>query len=611
MNKRKRKLRIRILVLCLGTTIAALVLQTFLFAKLSSQRIYEQTKDESYAKLENMQNEIYLYIKSMENGLIEVYNEKQLMQDFKAEKSVSELKNVHSRDAYNLVMDNFNTSDMIVSLYLYTEDNQIISTYRRAMTPKHKYAEDIYESGDEMNTKVVKEYVESTNGTMLISSYYNPYRDTDIVRFVLKIYNNRLIDQKFGYIVCDVDSKVFQSIMEKYITDSTEYMWLQPLDDRTAVTVGNLDADDKKYYEKAVNRIQKQDMNDDSDKTLDYEGRVIFKVAQKNYPLDVYLLMPQALLEENQNVLIQSLLLIALITSAISVVMNIVFSETLTKPLANLTETMRRIKEGETHLRAKVGSNDEIGEVSARFNEMLDKVEELIGKEYEQKILLNQAEYKALQAQINPHFLYNTLDTMGSIANLANCSQVSRLCQSLSGIFRYCLDMKSPFSTISKEIAHLKNYTYVMDVRMDNEVEYSFEIEEDVMQETIPRMTLQPIVENALMHGLKNKRGEKKVEIVIKTTETELVIQIHDNGVGTDAEILNKMLWENKKEDVEKGKSIGLANINARLRMIYGEGHGVVVESKEGEGTTVFIRIQKEKEKENAFDKIEGREKNV
>ncbi len=103
---------------------------------------------------------------------------------------------------------------------------------------------------------------------------------------------------------------------------------------------------------------------------------------------------------------------------------------------------------------------------------MLDEMDKLLRREYETKLLLNRAEYKALQAQINPHFLYNTLDTMSSIAEIQNCRQVSSLSQSLSNIFRYSLNMKNPLSTVAKEIVHLKNYIYVMNVRMMDNVEY-------------------------------------------------------------------------------------------------------------------------------------------
>jgi sensor histidine kinase YesM len=175
---------------------------------------------------------------------------------------------------------------------------------------------------------------------------------------------------------------------------------------------------------------------------------------------------------------------------------------------------------------------------------------------------------------------------------------VSSLCQSLSNIFRYSLDMKHPYSTVGKEINHLKNYIFVMNVRMREEVTYSFHVEETVLQDSIPRISMQPLVENALNHGLKNKHGEKWVEILAEEKDNILEISVKDNGVGMDSEEMNRRLAENDKNQVEEGNSIGIYNINARMKMLYGESYGVHVESAYGEGTCVTLRIPRMKVEE-------------
>ena len=177
---------------------------------------------------------------------------------------------------------------------------------------------------------------------------------------------------------------------------------------------------------------------------------------------------------------------------------------------------------------------------------MLDQMEELREKESRANLLLSQAEYKALQAQINPHFLYNTLETMSSIAEIRNCPEVSMLSQSLSNIFRYSLNMKDQLSTVAQEINHLKNYCYVMSVRMQDNIEYVYDIDESLLKERIPRISIQPLVENALNHGLRNKRGEKKVRIRIQRQDENLVISVRDNGMGMDAEKINANLQKNE-----------------------------------------------------------------
>lgn len=591
------KMRVKILILCLGLTLFALILQTILFENSSSGLIYNQAKAESFASLQNMQNEIYIFVKNMESNMIEIYSEKDLIQGLKNKEKIEKLRTDYYRLAYNFGTSHFATTDGVVAMYLYNPRHEIISTYRRAVTPKHNYQTDIYKDSENQNANAVKDYVESDDTTMLISSYYNQYRETDIIRLVLKIYNNSNLNDVIGYAVCDIDSKVIRSIMEKYSTDKTMFMWLQPSGDRPAVSIGSLEGKDVDYYKEISSKIQTAPSGDVA-KLLTRSKRVFFQVPQKKYNMDAYSLMPRSLLVQNQRALTKNLIFIALIMILAAAILTILVSRGLTKPLDKLMQTIERIKGGETHLRVDIQNRDEVGILGQSFNEMLDQMEVLISQEYETKLLLNRAEYKALQAQINPHFLYNTLDTMSSIAQIQNCPEVSGLSQSLSNIFRYSLDMKNPFSTVAKEIVHLKNYIYVMNVRMRDNVKYSFDIDETVLQDTVPRISIQPLVENALNHGLRNTRGEKAVIVCAQVREGNLWISVQDNGVGMDAAKVNEILEKNDINLVEKGSSIGLNNINARMKMLYGKEYGIHVESEVGKGTRIYLKIPRVKMEE-------------
>jgi sensor histidine kinase YesM len=582
-------MRSKILLLCLSSTLCALFLQTILFQDASSSLIYYQAKEESNNSLKNMQNEIFTFVKSIESSLINIYNEKEFSQSLKSDKLIEELKKVNHRLAYNFATQNFDTSDGVVALYIYNIKHEIISTYRRAVTPKHNYPIDIYADKEQYNSKRIQDYAIADDTTMLISSYYNEYRITNIVRFVLKIYDNTNTKKKIGYIVCDIDSKVLKNIMTKYCNQQEMFMWLQPLGDRQILSIGTLEDTNQNYYESNTTQIQAGALEETTDFT---EGqRVLFQMKQNKYNLSAYSMMPQALLKKNQKALTQNLILIVFIMSASIAMLSILLSRSLTKPLEHLTETIAKIKSGNTRQRVEVYKEDEIGKLGQDFNEMLDKIEYFIGHEYETKLLLNKAEYKALQAQINPHFLYNTLDTMSSIASIQNCSVVSNLCQSLSNIFRYSLDIMHPYSTVAKEIIHLKNYIYVMNVRMGEDVEYQFNISDEILQDSIPRISIQPLIENALNHGLRNKRGLKKVQVEALELDGKLQIIVKDNGVGMNADEMNAKLDENSKDAVESGSSIGLFNINARMKMLYGDEFGLHIVSELDQGTSVYLTI--------------------
>lgn len=593
------KLRTKIFIMVLGCVLAALIIQTCLFQNLSSKLIYEQAKEESEQSMQSMQNEIYGLIKGIENNLIEIYMDDELLQSLRKKETIKELQSKFYRKAYDIATDEFETGDDVVSFYLYTMDHQVISTYRRAVTPKHNYASDIYSDPECTNAEIVKKYVELDNPVMLVSSYYNEYRNKNILRFVMKLYNESNLQDKIGYVVCDVDTKNLEKIMDKYRIDRTAFMWLQPTGDRPIDTLGDLDAEQTKEYnalEKSIACGKKAENETNSKQEF-------FRIDQQHYNLTAYSMMPQKVLRQNQRNLTINLLAIALLMICVSMIITGFISSGLTRPLELLMNTIQKIGNGNVQLRAKIVKEDEIGELAQQFNEMLDQMEELKQKEYQTKQLLNRAEYKALQAQVNPHFLYNTLDTMASIAEIRNCPEVSHMSQSLALIFRYSLNMKDPFSTVENEIAHLKNYIYVMDMRMHDNIQYTFDVDEMTLKSKLPRLSLQPIVENAINHGLRNKRGKKKIGIQIKREQMDLVICIEDNGIGLETSAINESLRKNELDFVEKGNSIGLHNINARLKMLYGNQYGMHLESMLGEGTKVFMILPDRGEDSNNEEK--------
>lgn len=584
---RKWTMRIRILILCLGCTLAGLLLQTWLFQSTSSELIYDQARDESYRSMQNMQDDIYTFVRSVENSLIDIYNEKDLITDLKRGTGIDALHANYYRTAYNLATENFDSSSGVLAVYIYNSDHENISTYRRAVTPKHNYPEDIYDGTQENNADKVEEYFDSDESRMLISSYYNESREKDIVRFVLKIYNYLSVDNKIGYVVCDIDSKVFQKMMKKYRLDEEMYIWIQPQGDRPILSTGALMEDAREDYERVVEKVQEgsTDMED-----LGSEQKVFFALNQEKYNLGAYSLIPKALLRRNQKVLTQNLVLITTIMLGVISISFYLVSRMLSRPLEEMMHTVKRIQQGETQLRMENLKEDEVGELGRSFNSMLNQIEGLIAKEYENELLLNRAQYHALQAQINPHFLYNTLDTMGSIADIQGSSQVSALCQSLAGLFRYSLNMKEPFSTVGQEMVHLKNYIYVMNVRMQNQVEYRFCIDDGVLGDTLPRISIQPLVENALNHGLRNKKGEKWVSVRAQAEGEYLLIAVEDNGVGMEEKKVRELLL-GEDEEQDRSSSIGIQNINKRMKLLYGEAFGLVIESEPAKGTAVYLRI--------------------
>lgn len=591
--KKKESMRVKILLLCLSSILIALMVQTVLFQKTSARIIYDQTKQSNIHSLKSMQEDIQNVIKIMESNLLDIYNQKELIEDLQRHREINGMREEHYRTAYTIAQA-FEADDKVAAVYVYDDFNRIVSTYFHASTPIYKYPADIFDKSGEYNIKPLRRFMNREDNVMLISSYYNENRQKDLIRFAINIFDQSYPRQQIGSVVCDIDSDVFRGIIEKYVYGENNIIWVQPVGDRPLIKSGG---DQEKYEaEFAALSADIQSGKGDSELNLKTNGEVLFNFSNSRHNLEIFSLMPPSLLVQNQRILTRNLILIAGVLLLVFGVISSMMAKGITGPLEYLTNTMRNIRKGATELRVSGLGNDEIGELGDNFNKMLDDMQRLIAREYQNQLMVREAEYKALQAQINPHFLYNTLDTMSSIAQVQDCTLVSNLSESLSAIFRYSLDMKNQTATVEKEILHLKNYIYVMDVRMNSDIEYIFEVEEQILPLEIPRLTLQPIVENALKYGVRDIRGAKWIKVSAIKKHELLILTVADNGVGMDAAVLNQQLQENNLEYVEKGDSIGLHNINARIKLLFGSEYGLAIDSAEGEGTKVTVTIPSERE---------------
>ena len=591
MEKRKLRMNmyIKILLLCTSSILAALFLLAALFSNLSAGTIYDQSKQTNIQLLQRLQDDISATVKDVEDVLISVYNEEALMNALAVHVDYDHLREEHFREAYTLAQ-NFAVEDGVVAIYFYDDFNRLFSSYRHATTPMYRYPENPLTDDEDCNGATLRAFLRSESNTMLISSYYNENRKTEIIRFAINIFSQDGKRNQIGAVVCDMDSAVFASSLETYGTRDHNLLWIQPTGDRVAVCYGSQTT----AAEGIMEAIREEQGMDQLEKLV--QGQVLFCLPLKGYNLTVYSLMPPTLLVENQKAITRSLITIAILMLVVFGFVSMLVARGITRPLATLMGTMRRIQSGETELRVENLGTDEIGELGLTFNQMLDQVETLLVQEYEMKLSLQKAQYNALQAQINPHFLYNTLDTMSSIAQIQGCDAVSDLSESLSSIFRYTLEMAGPFSTVEKELIHLKNYINVMDVRMHSEVRYVYDIQDQTLGCWIPRLTLQPLVENAILHGVRGVRHEKEIRVMIARENGLLTICVCDNGAGTDAGSVNERLRKNDRAEIEKGRSIGLVNINARIKMLYGEAYGIRMESTPGVGTTVRVTMPAEGE---------------
>ena len=248
-----------------------------------------------------------------------------------------------------------------------------------------------------------------------------------------------------------------------------------------------------------------------------------------------------------------------------------------------------QVAKGDLTVRSDIRTGAEVGMLSDSLNTMIDKINELLEQVKKEQIRLRKAEFELLQSQINPHFLYNTLDTIVWLAEAGEQKKVVKMVGSLSEFFRTSLNQGKDIISIKEELQHVRSYLEIQQVRYQDILQYDIQVEEKLYKYLIPKITIQPLVENALYHGIKNKRGVGKIIISGRQEEDHFSILIEDNGIGISEERLSQVR-AGVKNKVSTGKDIyGLYNVNERIHLNFGEKYGIIIESTYGEGTVVSV----------------------
>ncbi len=282
---------------------------------------------------------------------------------------------------------------------------------------------------------------------------------------------------------------------------------------------------------------------------------------------------------------------VLLLLSVVFLFFSIFFAREFLKPVKELHLGMIKVKEGDINTRISVTSNDEVAELSEQFNEMLDTIAKLMTNVVSEQKLKREAEILALQTQINPHFLYNTLASIRYQILTDDKKSADETILALIRLMKNILSDTKEFITIRTEMALLRDYIDIQKKTMSNDLVTNINCDKEIEDCLIIRLLLQPIVENAIMHGLKPKRGGCELTVSASEFENRIRIDITDNGVGFDAHE-HSFLTDNSFAH----KRIGMNNVISRIQTTYGSSYGIIVSSRKGIGTHVQITIPKVKE---------------
>lgn len=286
----------------------------------------------------------------------------------------------------------------------------------------------------------------------------------------------------------------------------------------------------------------------------------------------------------------QYLFVIVVLTIIMAIILAAYFVKVINKRLFQVIDGMRQVPNGQLSNYIENDSSDEVGELIDNYNYMISKMSILVDEQYKLGKEVKNAELKALQSQINPHFLYNTLDMINWMAHKNMNKEISIAVKNLAKFYKLSLNKGKDIVTIKDEVEHSKLYVNLQNMRYDNRITLITKLDESLMNCSIPKITFQPIIENSINHGILG-RGMENGSILISgyISQNNLIIQISDDGIGIEKEVLPLILKENNLQT--KGSGYGLKNINQRIKLLYGESYGLSFTSNYGFGTTVEITL--------------------
>ena len=301
-------------------------------------------------------------------------------------------------------------------------------------------------------------------------------------------------------------------------------------------------------------------------------------------------------------------ILLALLIIMLAIVLVSIYVKKICREINALEEGMTRLCSGDFTIQLETQRKDEIGSLVCSFNTMVNRTSDLVHRQYEQELEKRDAQYKYLQAQINPHFIFNSLQVISSMAIVKGAPDIETVSNALARLLAYSVDTQEKDILIEEELKNNDRYMLIQQIRFRDRLTYSVDVEEKLYRLRIIPMVLQPIVENAISHGFNPRGGKGRISIRGWCEETDCLLEIKDDGVGMTNDYLDQLThYINDDAQVQiqvDGHGVGLRNINRRLKLYYGKEYGLIIRSTVDEGTSVSIRIPAGR-REDGNDKID------
>ena len=563
MKLRKRTLKKELMRTLLGTAIVIFFLVGGVLSFFMLKQSLKYRIDDLNFYLNSIKGQIDGYMGFLEDSVLSLRRSEEIERFLK--------EGTTDKDNLSRVLDKsvnlFSSSNLVGDIYPFVKDLYIVSNNKKIVGMHFYYTSYLNEKEKQYRIKnILEEYISENRR-------FSYYTSGDDLELYFTIYDEEL--EKEGYGIAVLSKTAINYIVNILEEKYTSFAYM--LKDET----------DKILMGRSIPLISSLDIKGNNG-DVEYENHTyIYNMSKNSFGLSSCMVVPYSRLfvmavEDFGTIMI---IFISLIIGIILVILYI--SNKLVSPLSTIVLKMKQVGKGDFRTKLDTYEILELDEISVSFNEMTDKISHLIKEVYEAGLLIKEARIKYLQAQINPHFMFNVLSMIAIRLKLNKDEELYKMVQAFAGLMRGKLFRKDEIEIrINEEIEIAEFYLYLSKERFKNKVPYEINWEDEKLKTLfIPKLCIEPGVENAMIHGIEPKDDSGYINVKIEQQNNEvLLITVADNGVGFDKD---KVISGEK----EGSPKVGLMNINRLINNLYGSEYGIEVESKIGKGTKVIIKL--------------------
>lgn len=541
---------------------------------VTSNSIKQQAKDMTMLQLEQNTLNLQNYLNQIERTPDSIVTDKNLQEYLsKPDENTMEFTNTVD-NVYQTMSNIFESKENLLYIYLY-----------KAINDKKLYLGPT-KAGSNADYSNVKKYLSSdkiTGSPIKVSFRKDPVNNS---RYTFAIYQPIFDKYRIKKPIGMLCLSVTEETLARFYSHGNTNLPLETFIINSEGTIVSHTDKSKISTDSKLKRILKK-----QDGSMDIDGKLVVYKYFGDWDWYVIGTLPLDYLLRDNNVLLIIILIIVLITVIVAIFISFIFSKRLLRPFEELIYRMSMVSNGDLTTRIELSPYGyDFKQVSEGFNIMVEQINVLMERIYNEQRQLKEIEFKALQAQINPHFLYNTLESIHWQALIGGNYDISTMVKALAGFYRISLSGGEDIIPLKSESEHVENYLTIQEIRYKDKMESYIDLPEEFYNVKIPKMTLQPLVENSIYHGLKGKQVKGFIKITAVRDGDDLIVKTIDNGVGmSESQIsnLNKTLEDN----VSSTRGYGVRNVHRRIKLFFGEPYGIFYESNEYGGVTANVRL--------------------